>query len=326
MPVTLAAWGMGTRFEVVLIGGDERSLSAAGEAALAEVAGLDARLSAFRRDSLISHLNRTGHIAPVTLDGDLFALFERIDEAYHATGGAFDPTVGPLMRALGFRGGPPAAPDSAELAAARARVGWRHVRLDRARRTVAFDIEGLELDLGGVAKGFALDLLERSLRESGVTCALAHGGTSSVLALAAPPGAPGWRVEIAGMRGPLLLANASLSVSARQSRRTAPSADGDCPSHVLDPRSGQPVADGPQAVSRAWVVERDTAGVAWAGTRAECWSTAIVAGATPVPTQPGPWAWARQHETGASELGGAARSLLCAPADASPGAEPEPIS
>ena len=109
MILRLATQAMATRFELVLapsaapaVNGDEARLRAAGEAALEEIADCDRRLSLFRRDSLLSHVNRNAARAPVRLDADTYALFEACAEVQRLSGGAFDASVAPRMRALGF--------------------------------------------------------------------------------------------------------------------------------------------------------------------------------------------------------------------------------
>jgi thiamine biosynthesis lipoprotein len=194
----------------------------------------------------------------VRVDGDTFALLERCLELTRASGGAFDVTVGGLMDALGFH-----ASDAPAAA-----CGADALLLDPERASVRFARPGLSLDLGGVAKGHALDLAASVLREHGVERALLHGGTSTAIALGAPPGADAWRVAIG--RGPdapiALLRDAALSVSATGGRRN----DAGAP-HVLDPRTGLPVDE---RVSTAAVI-------APSARDADAWSTALLAGAAP---------------------------------------------
>ena len=262
MPLRLATHACGTRFELVL-GGESPRLRAAGEAALRAVEDVDRRLSLFRRDSLLAHVCRTAARTPVRLDADTFELLELCAAVHRASGGAFDPTVAPLMRALALHGTRSQAPDVPP-AEARARVGFDAVRLDAATRRVALDRDGVWLDLGAVGKGHALDLAARELREAGVARALLHGGTSTVLALGAPPDAEGWRVRIgSGPEAPVVvLRDAALSVS-------APRAGTD---HVLDPRTGAP-----SAAARYAAVLTTGALAADAAARADAWSTALLA-------------------------------------------------
>jgi FAD:protein FMN transferase len=242
-PVVVGAEAMRTRFEIVLA--DDRDpawLLAAGEEALEEIARVEGDLSPFRRDSLMVEVNAEAAEHPVLVDAATFEFFARAGALCAAVDGAFDPTVGPLT-AL-YRRGDPFGDD--EIAAARALVGFaRRVRLDAAAGTVAFTSPGVRLDPGAIGKGWALDRAAAVLRELGVTRALLHGGTSSVHAIGAPPGAEAWMVAIADPVDPARvlarasLRDAALGVSAPHGRLFQRA--GRLAGHVLDPRSGDPV-------------------------------------------------------------------------------------
>lgn len=267
---------MGTRFELVLAGdgGDEARLRAAGEEALFEIEEAERRLSLFRKDSLLAHLNRSGAARPVRVDADTWDLLVLCDELARATGGAFDPTVAPLMRAWGLHGADSCAPRVDRGGALRL-VGWDAVELDPAHRAVRLRVPGATLDLGGVAKGHGLDLAAARLREAGVERALLHGGTSTAIAIGAPPGARAWRVAVApGPAAPVAeLRDAALSVSAPEGR-VAHGPDGRA-THVLDPRTGGPACAG---VTRA-------AAVAASAALADAWSTALLVSGGALPAR-----------------------------------------
>ncbi len=265
MILRLATRAMGTRFELVLSGDDPVYLRATGEEALAEIEQVESRLSLFRRDSLLSHINRVAHAAPVRLDLDTFGLFETIDRTVRESRGAFDPTVAPLMRSLGLHGEDSGAP-LLDLADAHALVGWDSaILLDPNERSLRFTREGVSLDLGGIAKGHGLDLAATSLRENGILSALLHGGTSSIVALGAPEGRQGWSIALGGETRPVtaLLRDAALSVSAPSGRR-AVGPLGEV-HHLVDPRSARPAKGSSQA-----------AVIAAQAATADAWSTALV--------------------------------------------------
>jgi thiamine biosynthesis lipoprotein len=245
-PVTFARSAMATRFELVLYGEDAGHLRAAGEEALSEIARLEAQLSLYRPESEISALNARAADGPVPVDPRLFALLARAGQLSEATEGAFDITVAPLMRCWGFMGGAGRLPSEEEIAAARERVGMRHVLLDAENFTVQFERPGMMLDLGAIGKGYAVDRAIRLLRDNGITRALLHGGTSTVYGLGAPPEAEAWTIAI---RRPFAtdpedhlthssLRDTALSVSAPHGK--AFEADGRRYGHVLDPRTGRP--------------------------------------------------------------------------------------
>jgi thiamine biosynthesis lipoprotein len=239
--VVVALEAMATRFVLSLWDDiDEARLRAGGEAALAGVARWEERLSRFRPGSEISQINRSAGRGSVRVSPPVFDLLERCRKLHRATGGAFDPTVGPLMRAYGFRAGGACGIEAA--AAARVLLGMERVDLDPATRTVGLPVAGMELDLGAIGKGAAVDTAIAILQECGIDSALLDGGTSCVHAVgAAPDGAPwriGWRVP--GEAAPRLVelspARPALAVSASHGR----TADGGAVGHVLDPVLGGP--------------------------------------------------------------------------------------
>lgn len=236
---------MATRFEILMYGAERHRLEAAGEGALDEVERLESRLSLFRSASEISHINAQAHGRSVKVEPSLFRLLQRARDIWELTGGAFDPSIGPLARAWGLRGGDAAAVDAQALDEARERVGMQHVTLDQESYTIRLDRPGMSLDLGAMGKGYAVEAAAHYLRECGVESALVHGGTSSVCAIGSPPGEEGWLVEVQDPRVPerklaqARLRDNSLSVSALHGRQVQ--VEGRVVSHVLDPRSGQPV-------------------------------------------------------------------------------------
>ncbi len=240
--VRLACRAMATRFELVLQGDDAVRLRAAGEEALAEIERLEARLSFYRASSDIGRINAGAGHAPVPVAPPVFHLLQQAARLHGLTDGAFDPTVGPLMRCWGFAGGAGHRPAPAALTAARALTGMHRVHLDPDRYTVAFERPGMLLDLGGIGKGYAVDEAVALLREAGVERALLHGGTSTVYALGHPEAA--WRVALPhpATEAPLAvvsLTDEALSVSA--CRGKAFREDDLTYGHVLDPRTGHPV-------------------------------------------------------------------------------------
>ena len=245
--VRLAIEAMATRFELVLpdppaAGGSDR-LRAIGEEALADIVRQDVRLSAYRPASDISWINAHAGERAVKIEPGLFVLLQRCLALSDATNGAFDISVGPLVRAWKFASSGPShpLPSLGLIADARARVGHQHVHLDPRSSTVRFGRAGMSIDLGAAGKGYAIDLAARTLREQGVTCALLHGGTSSVHALGAPAHQAAWEIDWAAAAGngrPYALRDAALSVSAVHGK--AFTVDGHVYGHVIDPRTGWP--------------------------------------------------------------------------------------
>lgn len=260
--IRLATFAMGTRFEFVLVGEDEVHLRAAGEQAIAEIEDLHARLSCFSRASVVSHLNQHGFPGPVALDRETFDLLALARDIWRDSDGAFDITVAPLMRALGFREG--GAPQNSAVNP----IGMNLIELDDAACTARFTQAGVAIDLGAIAKGYALDCAAAILREADIDCALLHGGTSTVVAIGSPPDEGtngGWRVRIHDELEPhdVMLRDAALSVSAPRGRVVE--RDGATIGHVLDPRTRRPAAGAMCA-----------AAIAESAAVADAWSTALL--------------------------------------------------
>jgi thiamine biosynthesis lipoprotein len=135
-------------------------------------------------------------------------------------------------------------PTDAEIRATLPRVGVRHVRYDRATRTLAFDRDSVRIDLGGIAKGYAVERAARDLAAAGVKNALVNL-TGNMQALGAPPGAPAWRIGIRDPRdrmpyfAKLTISNEGISTSGQYEQFIA--ANGRTYGHILNPRTGWPV-------------------------------------------------------------------------------------
>jgi FAD:protein FMN transferase len=237
---------MGSTFEIYLYAPDGVRAAELFEAAAAEIERVEAVLSHYRPASELSRLNtRAGH-GPVRTDPEVFALLELSLELSRRTAGAFDITVGRLMQGWGFFRGSGHYPSREALDEARAQTGWAKVKLDRAERTVHFLVPGLQLDPGAIGKGYAVDRVADLFRAVGVRAALIGFGASSFYALGAPPGRPGWPIRIPN---PVVPATAlSTAVLRDQALSTSGSfekffeLEGRRYSHLMDPRTGHPVA------------------------------------------------------------------------------------
>jgi thiamine biosynthesis lipoprotein len=159
--------------------------------------------------------------------------------------GAFDPTMGPLVRAWGFFTPRPAVPSAPEIAAARLKSGFDKVILQDKGRTVSYAVAGMEIDPGGIGKGYAVDRAVAVLKKRKIRSALVSAGGSTLYAVGHPPGFDWWRIAIRNPENdaqPFALAalrdNAiSTSGVAEKSVRIA----GRRYSHIFDPRTGEPV-------------------------------------------------------------------------------------
>jgi thiamine biosynthesis lipoprotein len=258
---------MACRFEVT-IPGENASAVGAAQRALAEADRLEDSLSIFRATSELSQMNLLGAAQPVSVSAELFALLALCSELSSATAGAFDVTSTPLSACWGFLRRQPAAPSETALAAARTLVGFEHVLLDAASRTVQFDRPGVSVNLGAIGKGYAVQAVAASLWNHGVRDALISAGGSSVVAMS-DRGA-GWHVDVTttravGRLARLRLRNVALGTSGAGEQFFE--LDGIRYAHVIDPRTGRPCS----GIVSASVVTTDAA-------RADALATAFFVG------------------------------------------------
>ena len=172
---------MGTEFTVYLDASDEMQAHACFQQAFDEIDRIDHTCSRFRLDSEVSRLNHYASHGPVVTDPEVLEILATALDVSAKTNGAFDITVGKLTRAWGFDARQPSIPAEDTLAEAIRCTGWTHVELDKEWRTVRFLRPGIEIDLGAIAKGYAVDRAIEVLRAAGVS-ALINAGASSIAA------------------------------------------------------------------------------------------------------------------------------------------------
>lgn len=285
---------MGTRMSIESAGPES---DGAIEAAFQEVARLEGVLSNWKPESELSLLNSRASREWVRCSPDLYRAVRAALEWAGKTGGAFDPTVEPLVRALGLRaadGTVPAAGDGARAGieirwegagrpgGGRLPIGWRHVKLRAPTHSVRFDAPGVGLDLGGIGKGIALDAAARVLARHGVRDALLDFG-GQILAMGRPQGAEGWPIGIAHPSdreaSVSVIHGVGVSISTSgNGERAVEGPDGPI-GHILDPRIQRPVqfdgtvtvaaedATSADALSTALFVMGPESGFRWAEDR-----------------------------------------------------------
>jgi FAD:protein FMN transferase len=237
---------MGSTYSVVAYGEDRGRLQSAVAQALEEARRLDQLLSNYRPESEWSEVNRSAATQAVAVSPELFDLLAACVEYSRESEGAFDITVGPLMKVWGFYKGTGHLPHRAEVRGALAKVGYRNILLNRSDHTVRFTQPGVELDPGGIGKGYAVDRMAAILKENGLHAALVSAAGSSIYALGAPPGENGWKVTIKNPKNvseavaAVTLHDESMSTSGNYEKFFY--AEGRMYSHIMDPRSGYPSA------------------------------------------------------------------------------------
>jgi thiamine biosynthesis lipoprotein len=239
---------MGLPFRVSLYAADEATAKAAADAAFERVAVLNSILSDYDPDSELSRLSRTaGQGKAVPVSRTLWPLLVRGQALAARSEGAFDITVGPLVNLWRRARRKQELPSPEWIAEAKARVGYQNLRLDPAQRTAELLVPEMRLDLGSIGKAFAVDQALVVLRERGLSQALV-GGSGDMAAGEAPPGQPGWRVEIApldasGAPPPqiIFLKNGGIATSGDAFQRVE--IGGKRYSHIVDPRTGLGLTD-----------------------------------------------------------------------------------
>jgi len=235
---------MATTFELLIIHEDERYAAQAAVAAFDEVDRLECELSRFLENSDVTRINNLPAHQPLQLGLDTFECLKIARQIYTETNGAFDITIGTMLKCWRNNDGSPRKPSPKEIDFARLHTGTNLLELNEAEHTIELSVSGVQIDLGGIGKGYAVDRVAELLRDYELDVALISGGYSSVLALDAPPGKDGWPltmtnpvVDKATTGRPIgeilarpFLKNAALSGSGIQKG-----------GHIIDPRTAEPI-------------------------------------------------------------------------------------
>ncbi len=266
---------MGSTYSVVVYGGGAEAMESAIDATFDEIERLEALLSNYRPESEWSMVNRCASERPVKVSAELFRLVSECLEYSRQSDGAFDISVSPLVKTWGFNTHAAHLPDSADTGSARLRVGYEYIELDPAAQTIYFRRPGMEIDPGGIGKGYTADRMAAILRERGFTTALIAASFSTIYGMGAPPAEPrGWLVKVRHPARPtkpvaeVYLRDMSLSTSGAGERSLK--AGGRVYSHIMNPRTGEPAGETLVAVlasrnidTEAWTKSCIVNGPAW---------------------------------------------------------------
>lgn len=243
---TLAFKALGTDCKVLYVcSGDEQS-SSFEKAATTWVAAFEARYSHFRPDSQLSAINRRAGGDWTPVDAEMEQMLRLAGALHTFTGGILDATALPLLALWDYKRSHEDLPSESEIEAARRLVGWAKVQLEPGR--VRLPIEGMALDFGGFGKEWAVDAVTEIARQQGISAALVDFG-HDLRVLGIPPGRPSWYV---GLEDPTKPGSAVGSIATPAGKGIASSGDyvrhfvheGRRYGHILDPRTGRPVANG----------------------------------------------------------------------------------
>ena len=259
---------MGSRFRIILYAADEATAKRASAAAFRRIAELDVIMSDYQPTSELMRLCAKAGGEAVPVSPDLFDVLSRSQEIAKQTDGAFDVTVGPVVRLWRLSRRTQRLPDPEKLRAALALVGYQNVVLDPKARTVTLKKPGMQLDLGAIAKGFAAEAGQTVLKQQGIKRALVAASGDIVLT-GPPPDADGWTVGIGAVSedektAPTLrLHDAAVSTSGDAFQYVE--IGGKRYAHIVDPRTGMGMTD----IYQVTVVARD-------GTTSDALATALV--------------------------------------------------
>jgi thiamine biosynthesis lipoprotein len=227
---------MATTYEIIMVEDDETYARQAAGAAFNEVDRLEGELSRYIENSDIARINNLPANEPLRLGLDAFDCLELGCGLYVETNGAFDITIGTLLGCWRDEDGNPRKPSKDELNLACERTGAHLLQLDELEHTIQLSVSPIQVDLGGIGKGYAVDRVAELLREWSIEIALVSGGYSSVLALKGPSQTKGWPLTLSNpgdhkqiLSRPFLEGRA-LSGSGLQKGQ-----------HIIDPRTVQPV-------------------------------------------------------------------------------------
>jgi thiamine biosynthesis lipoprotein len=233
---------MGTSCTVEAYGRDLTTRQAAISDAFAAMGEVDRLMSNYRDDSELSRVNRLAGREAVPVSDPMLSVLRAAADVAGRSGGAFDVTVGPLVSLWGFHDKVPHLPTAAELGAVRPLVDYRNVAIDTDQHTVRFRRDGMAIDLGGIAKGFAVELAADVLRRRGLSGFVDAGGNQYLIGT--PPGKSIWMVGVKNpdarerLLGVIETRETSVSTSAAYANFLT--VNGRAYGHILDPHSLRP--------------------------------------------------------------------------------------
>ena len=233
---------MGVKFHLKFFAPNQADAEHVARLAYNRVEKLNAIFSDYSPSSELNHLCAKPHGKPVPVSGDLFNIIQQSQQLAYETGGAFDVTAGPTVRLWRQSRKRAQKPTVDSLASSTQRVGFRKIQLNPPKRTVNLLAPNMQLDLGGIAKGYAVDEAMRILKQNGIRRAFV-AASGDILTSGPPIGSEGWRVEIRDVDEfgniyprTLHLKHQALSTSGDTEQHVE--INGRRYSHIIDPRTG----------------------------------------------------------------------------------------
>jgi FAD:protein FMN transferase len=241
---------MGSACQLIYRAPSRRQAVAFRDQAVAWVNHFEERYSRYREDSMISTINRASGIDWVAIDEELESIFALCDHYHWSTGGVFDPSSLPLMRLWNYQAERPVVPADDQIAQALGLVGWNQVQ--RKSSAVFLPVSGMAIDLGGIGKEYAVDRVLEQAPPFGIRDIMVDFGRD-VRGMGRSPSGSTWRVglehptNLGQCWGGVYAANGAVATSGDYLRGFE--YEGRYFSHILDPRTGRPIANGSQAAT-----------------------------------------------------------------------------
>ncbi len=237
---------MGTVVEITIQHKDPAAARKVIQEAFYEGERIENLLSIYKKESEVSMINLKAGVEEVKVSRDCLYVIEEALSYSELSDGAFDITVGPLIELWGFDRGGKKVPNKTEIKKALRLLNYKNISINREKSTVKLKKRGMKIDLGGIAKGYAVDRMAAILKNGGIKKAIVNAG-GDIYALGNPAGKSGWEI---GIRNPrdhegivdvIKVKNKAIATSGdyekfftKGSRRC---------SHIIDPRTGEPASD-----------------------------------------------------------------------------------
>jgi thiamine biosynthesis lipoprotein len=238
-----SAWRevMGTFARTVCVAGDKKTAEAGNAAAFAKLVEVDEMMSDYISDSELSRVNREAFAGAVTVSDELFEVLSKAVEYSRVSGGAFDVTIGPVVDLWHKAEESGIKPTDEQIAAAKAKVGYEKMLLDPKKNTVVFMVDGMRLDLGGIAKGYAIDKAVEAMRAAGAVGGMVDVG-GDIRCFGKPAEKNKWAIGLqdpdtdTGLLMVIELGDNAIATSGDYQRFVV--LDGEKFSHIMTPKKG----------------------------------------------------------------------------------------
>lgn len=231
---------MGMAVRIVLYAPADSHAREAAEAAFDRMKTLENIFSSYRSSSELNRLNERSGTSPISISNPLYTVLKEGERLARQSEGAFDVTVAPYIALWRKAQNSGTLPDTAVLNRAERRVGWKKVDLNDKQKSVSFRVDNMQINLGGIAKGYILDRALDTLSTLGIQRAMIEAGGDLVVS-APPPNKEGWRIRLPntssnGSSRTIHLTHAAVSTSGNTEQYVE--IDGTRYSHVVDPKTG----------------------------------------------------------------------------------------